>query len=242
MSWGGVTLGEPATTDIEQLCLDIEQDNLLDIQTLGGDMTAKVNRLGSAPRSDSRSSTWVQTERAAHEAWGQLVRRNGRAAALLHVLVANMDNQAAVVASRATLAQLVGYSEATVKRAVADLREDNWIEVIQLGGKGGVNAYVVNSRVAWADSRDKLDRAVFRATVVTTRQEQTEGVGTAPLRRIPTLYPGERQLPAGEGAKPPSQPALDGMEHDLPAVVRDEQGNVWDVDRETGEMQRRLAD
>lgn len=181
-------------------------------------MTTELNHLGSSPLPKSQRSTWVQTERAAHEAWAQLVRTNGRAAALLHVLVANMDNQAAVVASRATLAQLVGYSEATVKRAVADLKSDRWIEVVQLGGKGGVNAYVVNSRVAWADSRDKLGRATFRATVVTTKAEQTDGIETAALRRIPTLYPGERQLPTGPGEAPPSQPSIEGLEPDLPAI------------------------
>ena len=36
------------------------------------------------------------------------------------------------------------------------------------------------------------------------------------LRRIPSLFPGERQLPSGDGQGPPSQPALDGLEHDLP--------------------------
>lgn len=184
-------------------------------------MTTELNHLGSSPLPKSQRSTWVQTERAAHEAWAQLVRTNGRAAALLHVLVANMDNQAAVVASRATLAQLVGYSEATVKRAVADLKSDRWIEVVQLGGKGGVNAYVVNSRVAWADSRDKLGRATFRATVVTTKAEQTDGIETAALRRIPTLYPGERQLPTGPGEAPPSQPSIEGLEPDLPAIQGD---------------------
>lgn len=204
-------------------------------------MTAKMSHLGSAPKAQSRTSTWVQTERSAHEAWAQLVRTNGRAAALLHVLVANMDNQAAVVASRATLAQLVGYSEATVKRAVADLKSDRWIEVVQLGGKGGVNAYVVNSRVAWADSRDKLGRAVFQATVVTTRAEQADGVDETPLRRIPTLYPGEQQLPSGAGAEPPSQPALEGLEQDLPAIVHDERGREWEINPETGEMQGRLV-
>ena len=204
-------------------------------------MQTDVSRLGSAPKVKSRTSTWVQTERSAHEAWAQLVRTNGRAAALLHVLVANMDSQAAVVASRATLAQLVGYSEATVKRAVADLKSDRWIEVIQLGGKGGVNAYVVNSRVAWADSRDNLGRAVFRATVVTTRAEQAEGISTAPLRSIPTLYPGESQLPHGPGAEPPSQPSIPGMEPDLPAIIRAD-GQEWEVDRTTGELQGRLPD
>jgi len=181
-------------------------------------MSTDMTRLGSARPAEARRATWVQTERAAHEAWAQLVRTNQRAAALLHVLVANMDQQAAVVASRATLAKLVGYSEATVKRAVADLRTDRWIEVVQLGGKGGVNAYVVNSRVAWADSRERLPTATFTARVLATRDEQDQ-IDTSELRRIPTLYPGERQLPSGPGEGPPSQPSIPGMEPDLPALT-----------------------
>jgi hypothetical protein len=131
-----------------------------------------------------------------------------------------MDHQAAVVASRATLAALVGYSEATVKRAVADLRADRWIEVVQLGGKGGVNAYVVNSRVAWADSRDRLPTAAFTARVIASVEDQ-ERIDTTDLRRIPTLYPGERQLPTGPSAEPPNQPSIPGMEPDLPALIGD---------------------
>jgi hypothetical protein len=180
-------------------------------------MKTEVTRLGSTRPAEARKSTWVQTERAAHEAWAQLVRTNQRAAALLHVLVANMDHQAAVVASRSTLASLVGYSEATVKRAVADLRADRWIEVVQLGGKGGVNAYVVNSRVAWADSRERMATAAFTARVLAARDEQ-DRIDTSDLRRIPTLYPGERQLPTGPGEDPPSQPSISGMEPDLPSL------------------------
>lgn len=218
MSRGRVTLGEPTPYDIDHLCSDIEQDILLDIRTQELDMPTKMTHLGSPPLPSSKGGSWVQTERAAHEAWAKLVRSNGRAAALLHVLVANMDSHAAVVASRSTLASLVGYSEATVKRAVADLRNDRWIEVVQLGGKGGVNAYVVNSRVAWANSRDQLGRATFTATVVTTRAEQTEGISTEPLRRIPTLYPGEQQMPTGPGLPPPHQTEFEEFEPDLPAI------------------------
>jgi len=185
-------------------------------------MRAEVTHVGSAPMTErKRGATWVQTERAAHEAWAGLVRTNQRAAALLHVLVAHMDQKAAVVASRATLAQLVGYSEATVKRAVADLRADNWIDVVQLGGKGGVNAYLVNSRVAWADSRNRLGTAAFTARVLVRQVEQELPILDAPLRRIPTLYPGERQLPAGAGEDPPSQPSIEGLETDLPALTSD---------------------
>ena len=105
MSRGRVTLGEPATTDIEQLCSDIDQVILLDIRAMEIDMSSKMTQLGSAPLPAAQRGAWVQTERAAHEAWAQLVRTNSRAAALLHVLVAHMDSRAAVVASRSTLAQ-----------------------------------------------------------------------------------------------------------------------------------------
>ena len=39
------------------------------------------------------------------------------------------------------------------------------------------------------------------------------------------LFPGERQLPTGPGEDPPSQPALEGMETDLPHI-----------DQQTGEI------
>ncbi len=191
-------------------------------------MQPQKTQLGSRPAPQQKNRTWVQTDRAAHEAWGQMVRRNPRAAALLHVLCAHMDNQAAVVASRATLASLAGYSEATVKRAVADLKAGRWIQVVQLGGKGGVNAYVVNSNVAWADNRDKISLAVFSARVIATREEQSEPDDNLPLRRIPTLYRGEQQVAAGDGEEPPSQPFIDGLEPDLPYIDK-ETGEIFDV-------------
>lgn len=183
------------------------------IHTKEFDMQAEMNLLGSNPLPESKKQTWVQTERASHEAWAGLVRTNPRAATLLHVLVAQMDRQSAVVASRATLSALTHCSEATTKRAIATLKAEQWIEVVQIGGKGGVNAYVINSRVAWADKRDKLPDAVFTATVLARRSEQDE-VDTVPLRRIPSLYPGERQLPTGDS-------------RDMPALK---------IDKETGEI------
>lgn len=164
-------------------------------------------------------NTWVQTERAVHEAWGRLTIASPRAAALMHHLVAHMDQTAAVVASHATLAAITGMSASTVKRAIADLKDGNWIEVVMIGGKGGALAFVVNSRVGWAASRDKLHMAAFTAKVLAIGDEQEAGYLDGPeLRRLPTLRPGEQQLPTGPGEDPPSQPAIPGMEPDLPAI------------------------
>ena len=98
---------------------------------------------------------FVQTDRAAHEAWGRLAVKSPAAGALLHVLVANVGEQNAIVASHKVLAKLMGSSPATVKRALKILESGNWVEVVQIGASGTVNAYVLNSRVAWTEGRDK---------------------------------------------------------------------------------------
>ena len=41
------------------------------------------------------------------------------------------------------------------------------------------------------------------------------------LRRIPSLFPGERQLPTGSGEDSSSQASIDGLP-DLPALTEDE--------------------
>jgi len=183
-------------------------------------MTSKMSKVGSSSPADAKRATWVQTERSTHEAWGRLTTRSPRAAAMAHFLVAHMERTGAVVASYATLAKITGMSVATVRRALDDLKADNWIEAVQIGGKGGANAYVVNSRVAWALGRDKLHMAAFTARVIADADEQ-QLIGDAPLRRIPMLHPGEMQLPTGPGEDPPSQPSFDGMEPDLPALHGD---------------------
>ena len=163
---------------------------------------------------------WVQTERAAHEAWAALLRQNPRAAEMLHLLVARIGDHNAVVISQKTLAELMGRSTRTIRRATKDLVEGRWIEVRQIGETGTVNAYVINDRVAWATGRDGLRYSLFSAAVVLSASEQPDedDLGAQePLRELPSLFPGERQLPTGDGLPPPSEPDLPGMEPDLPA-------------------------
>lgn len=169
----------------------------------------------------NKPGQWVQTERKAHEAWARLIARKPRAAELLHHLVAQMSHQNALVISQRVLAKLMGRSLDTVQRAVADLVTERWIQVVRIG-RGKEAAYVVNDRVAWGQPRDQLGLSVFSATVVADVEDQdTATIEHSELRRIPSLYPGEQQLPFGAGEPPPSQPSLPGMELDLPAVVAD---------------------
>lgn len=163
----------------------------------------------------------MQTERAAHEAWAALITRQPRAAALLHLLVANMDQRGSLVASQGTLAQLLEVSTATIKRALKILSDELWIEVVRLGSeRGGVNAYVVNRRVAWADKRENQRFAMFDARILASERDQPAPIpdNLPPLRQIPAISPGEGQLPHGLGLDPPAQPSMEGMEPDLPEL------------------------
>jgi DNA-binding transcriptional MocR family regulator len=162
---------------------------------------------------------WVQTERKAHESWADLIGRKPRAAALLHHLVAQMGQQNAVVVSQKVLSKLMGCSLRTVQYAVADLESEKWIQVVRMNGPGTVAAYVINDRVAFYGNRENLRFSLFSATVVADiEDQQPAALEHTDLRRIPVLFPGERQLPSGPGAEPPSQPSLDGLEPDLPSI------------------------
>lgn len=173
-----------------------------------------------------KGGNWVQTERAAHEAWGALIGKAPKAAQLMHVLVARVGPHNAVVVSQNTLMKLTRASRRTVQRALAVLVEDRWIEVRQVGQNGTVNAYIINDRVAWTGKREGIRYSLFSAAVVLSDEEQPdrEQLGTQePLRKVPSLFQGERQLPSGNGLPPPSEPTFPGMEMDLPAKsLRDE--------------------
>lgn len=169
---------------------------------------------------------FVQTERAAHEKWAALGVKHPAASALLHLLAANVGENNAVVASQKVLAKLMGSSTSTVKRALKVLEEGNWIEVAQIGQSGTVNAYVVNSRVAWTEARDQLRYARLKADVLLASNEQPKEIGgeQEPLHRLPRIS--EIQIPSGEGLPPPSEPHLPGMEVDLPRTPALDDGDV----------------
>lgn len=176
---------------------------------------------------DIQKKGWVQTDKKAHEAWARFGLKKPTASALLHFMCAYMGDQNALIVPQSVLARKLGVSSRTISTAIADLSANQWIQIVRLG-KGKECAYVVNDRVAWDKPRDKLNLSLFSASVVADADDQDQLDGP-PLRRIPVLFPGERQLPTGPGEDPPAQPSLDGLEPDLPSLQ-------MRVDPETGEI------
>jgi hypothetical protein len=180
-------------------------------------MSQKSKQLGLTT---TPGGTWVQTDRIAHERWAKLSIANPRASSVLHVLVAQMGRHNAIVASQTTLAKAARCSLPTLKRALSILREQEWIEVRQIGPTGTACAYIINDRVAWTGKRDGIRYSLFSAAVLIADDEQPDRdeLGAQPaLHYLPDLFPGERQLPSGPGLPPPSEPSFPGMEPDLPA-------------------------
>ncbi|OLY46919.1 helix-turn-helix domain-containing protein [Bartonella apis] len=165
-----------------------------------------------------RRATWVQTEREVHEAWAELIGKSPKAAQLMHILTARMGDNNALVVSLPVLAKIMKCSRPTAIRAIQVLKSGNWIESVQIGGSGTVNAYVINDRVAWTQSRENLRYSLFSATVITSSDEQPDESlldNQKPLRQLPKV--GELQVPFGDGLPPPSQPSLPDLEPELPA-------------------------
>jgi len=163
---------------------------------------------------------WVQTERKAHEAWAALIRKSPMAAQVMHVLTARVGEHNAVVISQKNLARLVEGSERGVRDAIKLLCEENWLEIRQIGGRGTVNAHIINDRVAWSGKREGIRYSLFSANVIVSDDEQPDVLqlgNQEQLRNVPRIYPGERQLPTGPGLSPPSQPHFDGMEPSIPS-------------------------
>lgn len=184
--------------------------------------------MSQLPAAEKRpKGSWVQTDRAAHEAWARFLALPGAATAsrVLHLLIADMGELNRVVVSQGALARRLGVDPRTVRRGVALLKEHNWIGSRNIGGaKSGVQAYYINSRVAWQGARDGIRHSLFHAAVYVSEDEQEDLIEHEPeLHRIPSMYPGEKQLPSGEGLPPVSQTIFEGLEPDLPATGKSDE-------------------
>ena len=141
------------------------------------------------------------------------------AAAVLHTLVARMGDQNAVVVSQKTLAALIGVTDRTIRNAIQVLVAENWVQVVRLNGPGTVSAYVVNSAVAWGTApRSAPSGRVHSRRHRRRRRSRGHYAGAPRFAQDSHALSGERQLPTGPGEDPPSQPAIEGMEPDLPSL------------------------
>lgn len=175
-----------------------------------------------------RRGTWVQSERKALQLLADLNRDNPKAATLMLVLMANMDNRGALVASQQTLAEFCQCGLNTIKRAITVLVEGNWIETTSIGkGRGSTLAYTINKRVAWADKRKNMEYAMLDAKLILSRKDQDE-IRTTPLIQMAMVAQDEQVVVVGEGGDPPAQDEFEETLARLPTVNPEPRDNEPD--------------
>lgn len=185
---------------------------------------------------------YAMTDLRSHEEWGQLSANSPRAASILHFLVARAGQYGSITVSHRVLSEICGCGRNTVKRALAILEQGRWLQIVRVGSeRGGVNCYVLDRGVCWADTREKMGYVSFETRVLASASEQPEEQleHDGELRSVPTLSSDETAVPTGDGMPPPSQPALEGLE---PVVYRDSAGALYEHDPQTGELQQRIED
>ena len=124
-----------------------------------------------------------------------LVKLNPTAAQILLIFVEKMNKQNAIIMSFKTMEKITKKTRQTCSKAVRDLREAKFINIIKVGT---ANAYVVNSNVFWSTDNAIKDKfALFTATVVACGEEQDddfEDWKDIKLKKIPIFHPGEQLL------------------------------------------------
>ncbi|WP_175983313.1 helix-turn-helix transcriptional regulator [Caballeronia zhejiangensis] len=166
-------------------------------------------------KSGAINQGFVQVSRRYLDELDELAFRSPAARKLLTCLVKGMNKQNAVMVSQESLVKLTGLSKPTVKRSVALLREQQWIEVLKVGTS---NVYRVNSGVFWTARADGR-WASFSAEVILNFDEQDEITKAAPinppkttLRHIPFVHAHEDVLVTGAALgteDPPEQSQID---------------------------------
>ena len=127
---------------------------------------------------------FVQVSKVYIDEMNDLVRNAPSANVVLWTLIQQMNKQNSVMISQESLCVLTNLSRATVKRSVALLREQQWLDVKKLGT---ANIYRVNSNLVWQDRADGR-WASFTANIVLNFDEQdqiTKALPNLRTRHIP---------------------------------------------------------
>lgn len=166
-----------------------------------------------------------------------LAKRSPAAHQVLWLLTERMNKTNAVVMTHKTMGQILGYSPATIYRAVGLLADEKWVQVVKIGTAHG---YIVNSKLVWRDKGGKRF-ASFYAEIITSEDEQAHPIedwDSIELRHMPILASGETPLVDNTDLPPPDQKDL------LPADPAEFPRYADEADRAALEAkgQKRLVD
>lgn len=138
-------------------------DNLKDAQTTHGiELNFK----------DAKNAKFVQISDSSLPLIRELMKENPASVAVLFFFIEQMSKLTnSVICSYTTLEEVLGYSRATVAKAIKTLKEKNWIDTVKIGN---ATAYCVNEKVAWRLANNQRHYAIFSSTVIATSTENKD--------------------------------------------------------------------
>ena len=122
-------------------------------------------------RRKSPYTKWTQlnNDEEAKEARYWLMKESSDAYCVLDFLASNMDKYNAVICSYKVLQEKLGYSQATVARAIKLLRQHHYIDIKKTGTS---NIYMLNKKLYWNSWGTNYAYAEFGANIIISASEQ----------------------------------------------------------------------
>ncbi len=114
----------------------------------------------------------------------QIQKTDPKAGALFMFFLEHMDQENALLVSRETMSEILGWSVETIKRKIKVLKDLKFIDVLKSGTS---NVYVINANIAWTTYGNKKDYAKFRASVLVSRTEQEYKAKTSKFKQLDLL-------------------------------------------------------
>jgi hypothetical protein len=160
---------------------------------------------------------FAMIEKEALHNMDELMRQDLNAARLVIKMIKLLESgsNGVVVISKTSIQEMLDISRSTATRAIETLVQGNWVQRIRIGT---TFAFAINKNVAWVGPIEQQRHAIFNATVVASRSEQSkEDLEEKRLRKIPVVRDNEHVLAIGEEPEPPVQTMLPEVE---PPVAR----------------------
>ncbi len=101
----------------------------------------------------------------------KMIMENHIAAAIFEFLASAMDDYNAVVCSYTVLQEALGMSKATIQRAVAYLKDNDFVYVAK---SGTTNVYILNPELVWNSWGTNREYCKFPANVIISQTENKE--------------------------------------------------------------------
>lgn len=114
---------------------------------------------------------FLQVNKDSYKAEDWLMKESPVAYRLLRFLAQNMDNYNALICSYVVLQETLGYSRATLSRAVKLLKEKKFIQILK---SGITNIYIINKELYWQSYGSNFSRCEFNAKIIISSEEQDE--------------------------------------------------------------------